>query len=314
MPVPVKRDRRTADVPLVKRISPWVIPAVLAAALAPSPDGDTWLFAKAGRVLLSADWSHAFADPTVQVGPLQLVLYGSLGGALGYAVAAAVALLVVSAAHAVGVRQPQFLALAGLLAIPLGLTSSGVDAGHPANAVLPLLWVIAGAQARRGHVMRAALIVGLCAGLETWGILGVAVLALAPQLRRALQGVALASVVAAFLYLPFVLFGEFAMGSYRWHVSQESLVSLFVDPGTPVSWSMRFAQGALALVAGIVLARRARLSSHVLWAVPAVVVLVRLLLDPLGSGYYFVGLEGPALVGLALVAAWSLRLRRLAFA
>lgn len=295
----------------MKRILPWVIPAALAAALAPSPDGDSELFARAGHVLLSANWLHAFADSGVQVGPLQLALYGSLGGALGFVVAAAVALLLVTAARTVGVTQPQLLALAGLLAIPLGLTSSGVDAGHPANAVLPLLWIVAGAQARRGHVMRAALIVGLCAGLETWGILGVAVLALAPQLRRALQGVALASVVAASLYLPFVLFGEFAMGSYRWQVSHESLVSLFVDPGTPVSWSMRLAQGALALVAGVALARAARLSSHALWAVPAVVVLVRLLLDPLGSGYYYVGLEAPALVGLALVAAWGLRLRRL---
>src|SRR4029453_4292920 len=106
MPVRVKPYRRTADVPLVKRISPWVIPAVFAAALAPSPDGDTWLFAKAGRVLLSADWSHAFADPTVQVGPLQLVLYGSLGGALGYVVAAAGAPLGASARHAPGGRAP----------------------------------------------------------------------------------------------------------------------------------------------------------------------------------------------------------------
>jgi hypothetical protein len=40
-------------------------------------------------------------------------------------------------------------------------------------------------------------------------------------------------------------------------------------------------------------------------------VLVRVLLDPLASGYYFVGIEGPALVGLALVSAWSLRLPQL---
>jgi hypothetical protein len=296
----------------VKRFLPWLLPAALAAALAPRPDGDSWLFADAGHVLLSGDWSNAFADPAIQVGPLQLALYGSLGRALGFVVAAVVALLVVSAARAVGVRQPQVLALVGLVAIPLGVTSSGVDAAHPANAVLPLVWILAGAQARRGRVFSAALLVGLSAGLETWGILGIAVLALAPRVRSALQGSALAAVVAASLFLPFMLAGEFAMGSYRWQVSHLSLMSLLVEPGTPVGWTLRFAQGAVALAAGIALARGARRSSHALWLVPAVVVLARLLLDPLGSGYYYVALEVPALVGLALVCAWGLRLPRLA--
>jgi hypothetical protein len=35
------------------------------------------------------------------------------------------------------------------------------------------------------------------------------------------------------------------------------------------------------------------------WLVPLAVVLARLALDPLDNGYYFVGLVGPALVGLA---------------
>jgi hypothetical protein len=312
MSVRVKAAGRDADIPAVKRLLPWLLPAALAAGLAPRPDGDSWLFVQAGHVLLSSDWSHTFADKAVQVGPLQLALYASLGGAVGYVVAAAVALLVVSAARAVGVAQPQVLALAGLVAIPLGLTSSGVDAGHPANAVLPLLWVIAAAQARRGRVAAGALVVGLSAGLETWGLLGIAVLALAPRRRSALLGGALAAAVAASLFLPFVLFGDFAMGSYRWRVSHEALMSIFVAAGTPIGWPLRFVQGAVALGAGVWLARRTRLSWHVLWAVPAVIVLVRLLLDPLGSGYYYVGLEAPALAGLALVVAYGLRLPRLA--
>ena len=279
--------------------------------MAPSADGDSWFFAQAGHVLLSPHWSHAFANPAVQAGPLQLALYGSLGPALPYLVAGAIALLVMGAARAAGVRDHQLLLIAGLVATPLGLTSSGVDSGHPANAVLPLLWIVAAAQARRGRVAVAAAIVGFSAGLETWGILGVAVLALAPRLRSAALGVPVAALTAGALFLPFVLSGDFAMGSYRWQVSEESLVSLFVAPGTPVGWPLRLAQGALALAAGIALSRRARLTSHSLWAVPAVIVLVRLLLDPLGSGYYYVGLEAPALVGLALVATSGLRLPRL---
>jgi hypothetical protein len=97
-------------------------------------------------------------------------------------------------------------------------------------------------------------------------------------------------------------------------VSSQSLVSIFVAPGSAVGWPLRIAQGALALGAGVAVARAARNSRHAVWLVPGAVVVVRLLLDPLDSGYYFVAVEGPALVGLALAAAIGLRLpgRRLA--
>ena len=65
-------------------------------------------------------------------------------------------------------------------------------------------------------------------------------------------------------------------------------------------------QAAVAVAAGVGVARASRNSRHALWLVPGAVVLARLLLDPLDSGYYFVGIEGPALVGLALVAAYGL--------
>jgi hypothetical protein len=125
------------------------------------------------------------------------------------------------------------------------------------------------------------------------------------------QSASLAAGIAVALYLPFVLAGHFQMGSYRWHVSDESLLSYFLAPGTPIGWPLRIAQGGCALAAGLIVARGARWSSHALWLAPGVVVLVRVLLDPLASGYYFVGIEGPALVGLALVSAWSLRLPQL---
>jgi len=72
------------------------------------------------------------------------------------------------------------------------------------------------------------------------------------------------------------------------------------------------AQGAAALGAGLAVARLARKSVHAVWLVPLAVVLARLALDPLDNGYYFVGVVGPALVGLAafVSAAPSARLRR----
>jgi hypothetical protein len=292
----------------VRRFLPWLLPAALAAALAPPATGDFELFHEVGRAFLFHDWRSAFADASVQVGPLQLALFGSLGGAVGYVVAPVLALLVVGAVRAVGVRQPQVLLLAGLLAIVTGLTSSGIDSGHPANALLPLLWILAGVQARRGRILLPAVLVGLSAGVETWGILGIAVLALAPRLRSAAAAAALAAGVAAALYAPFIFDGQFRMGSYTWHVASSSLLAQFLAPGTAIGWPLRIAQGTLALGAGIALARLARRSPHALWLVPAVVVFVRLLLDPLQSGYYFVGIEAPAIVGLALVTARGLRL------
>ena len=305
----------------MKRILAWTVPAAAAAAVAPvarGDGGDAWMFVAAGRTLLSPHWSRTFADKGIQVGPLQLALFGSVGRsplALAIALGVAAVLLVLAAARAAGVEQPRLLAGIGLAAVATGFTRAGFDAGHPADSLLPLLWILAAAEARRGRLLRAGVVVGLSAGLETWGILGVAVLALAPSARDAGRGLLAAVGAAAVLFLPFVAAGQFHMGGYRWLVSSQSLVSLVVAPGTTVGWPLRLVQGALAVGAGIAVARAARGSRHAVWLVPGAVVLVRLLLDPLDSGYYFVGIEGPALVGLALAAAFGLRLagrRRLA--
>jgi hypothetical protein len=304
----------------MKRTLAWIVPVAAAAAVAPvarGDGGDAWMFTATGRTLLSSDWSHAFSNPGIQVGPLQLALFGSVGRsplALAIVLGVAAALLVLAAARAAGVEQPRLLAVVGLVAVVTGFTRAGFDAGHPADSLLPLLWILAAAEARRGRVILAGAIVGLSAGFGTWGILGVAVLALAPSVRDAARGLLVAIAAAAVLFLPFVAAGQFHMGGYRWLVSSQTLVSLFVAPGTAVGWPLRLLQGAVAVGAGVAVARAARGSRHAIWLVPGVVVLARLLLDPLDSGYYFVGIEGPALVGLALAAAVGLRLpgRRLA--
>jgi hypothetical protein len=285
----------------------WLLPALAAGLVAPplrGDGGDTWLFVAAGKTLLSAHWQDAFADPSVQAGPLQLGLYGSVGrspAALAAVLAVATALLVQAAARAVGIRAWRILVLLGIATLVTGLSTNAFEAGHPADTLLPLLWVIAGAEARRGRTLRAAALVAAGAGLETWGVLGLAVLALAPSVRGALRGLAAAAAALGALYLPFVLGGHFEMGRLHWVVSHRSLVALAIDPGTAVGWPLRLAQGGAALAVGLVVAWTARRSAQALWVVPAVVVGVRLLLDPLASDYYFAGLVGPALVGLALL-------------
>jgi hypothetical protein len=301
-----------------KRVLLWLGPAAVAAAIEPfvrTEGGDTWMFVGAGRTLLSSDWSRAFADPFIQVGPLQLALYGSVGrlpGVLAVLLAAAAALLVMAAARAAGVERPRLLLLAGVGAVATGLTTHVFDAGHPANGLLPLLWILAAAEARRGRLLRAALVVGLSAGFETWGILGLAVLALAPSARGAARSAVLAACVAGALYLPFVATGQFAMGSFRWEIASQSLLGHVFAPGTPFGWPLRLAQGAVAVAAGLLVARLARRSTHALWLVPLSVMLVRLALDPRDHGYYFDGVQSVALIALALVAARGLRLPRVA--
>src|SRR5215471_398731 len=104
----------------MRRFAPWLCPALLAAVIAPpvrGDGGDSALFVAAGRTLLSSHWRDAFADPSIQVGPLQLALYGSAGRSLdvlSIVVGAGVVLLVVAAARAAGVTSPRLLGLTGL--------------------------------------------------------------------------------------------------------------------------------------------------------------------------------------------------------
>ena len=243
-----------------------------------------------------------FSSSAVPVGPLQLLLYGSIGRsqvALALVLSVATALLVVAAARVVGVKSPVLLGGVGLAAVVTGLTGVGYGVGHPADPLLPLIWILAAHEARRGHAWRAGLIIGLCAGLETWGILGVAVLALAPRLRDAAVGVGIAAVTALALFLPFMLGGHFAMLSFEWHVLSPSPMSLFVAAGTPFGWPLRLVQATVAVALGATAARLLRNSPHALWAAPLAIVAARLQFDPDLYQYYLAVPQGPILVGAA---------------
>jgi hypothetical protein len=112
-----------------------------------------------------------------------------------------------------------------------------------------------------------------------------------------------AATAAALIFLPFVVGGHFAMGSYSWNVNPQTFLSLLVAPGVQFGWSLRLLQGAFAVGAGVAAARLLRQSPHALWAVPLAVVAVRLLLDPFALPYYLTGVWGPAFVGATVLAA-----------
>lgn len=323
------RTRLAGQSGLLGQILAWAVPAAAAAAVAIHQSahyngmnygGDAILFVRFGQVLLSSHWDQAFSHSDIQAGPLQLAFFGWLAGAeetIAIVLSVATALLVVAAARAAGVRNAVLLGGAGLLAVVVGLTQVGYKTGHPADAMFPLIWVIAADQARRDHRWRAGLLIGLCAGVETWGILGVAVFAFAPRLRSAAVSTLVALGTAFALFVPFMLGGHFEMLSFAWHVSTPSPLSLVVPEGTPFGWPLRLLQAAVAVGAGVAVARLLRRSPHALWAAPLAIVVARLLLDPLLYSYYLAAPKALILVGAAVGAARWTRLsstRRESFA
>jgi hypothetical protein len=264
--------------------------------------GDLSYFVHKGDQLLSGGWANTYADPQLQSGPLQLALFGSVRNpaALAFLIQLGVAALLLFVLGRLALSDRARLAI-GLLAVAAGLTQIAFVYGHPAEAIVPLLWVLAALWAREDRVFRAGALVGLSAGFELWGVLGVAVLLLAPRLTRALTAACVQGLVVAAMLAPFALGGTFRMFDHEWHVTSGTLVGLVVAPGTHFGWPLRLVQAALAVAAGATLAFALRRSVHALWLVPIAVALVRLALDPVSFGWYWLEVEALALVGAGLV-------------
>jgi hypothetical protein len=264
--------------------------------------GDLIYFIHRGEQLLSAGWANTFADPMLQSGPLQLVVFGTVRNltVLAFLIELSVAGLLLYVLGRLGLSDRLRLAV-GVLAIAAGLTQGAFIDGHPAEAIVPLLWVLAGLWAREGRTVRAGALLGLSAGFELWGVLGVPVLLLAPRFRRAVVGGLVETGVVAAMLAPFALTGTFRMFDHEWRVATGTLLSLVVEPGSGFGWPLRLLQSALALAAGAAVAFALRRSAHALWLAPLAVVIVRLTLDPLSFGWYFLEAEALVLVGAGLL-------------
>jgi hypothetical protein len=279
----------------------WWLPPLVVAGMVATLDvhadaGDVVFFAHAGENLFGTGWLDVFADPNLQSGPLQLAVLGalarlanaaglSLGIMLAYAVelgAMAGTLLVLrrlTASRAV-------LLLAGVGVVALGLSQAAYVDGHPAQLFVPLLWVLAGLAARDGRGGWAGVLVGLSAGLELWGLLGVCILAASRGVRSAANGLVGAALTTACVFAPFVALGEFSMFGFEWQVASGTLVSLLVEPGSTYPWAVRLVQGATAVAAGASVAWALRNRPWVIWVAPLAAVLVRLLFDPVFYAAY----------------------------
>jgi hypothetical protein len=147
-------------------------------------------------------------------------------------------------------------------------------------------------------VLRAGVLVGASAGFEPWGLLGVAVLALAPSPRAAAKGALVAGGVFALQFAPFVLGGDFRMLTYRWHVTGGPLD--IVIPGFAFGWPLRFLQAFVTLALVAPLARRLRGVGAAIFIVPAAAAIVRLAIDPMSTYYYW---DAPLVIELVGAAA-----------
>ena len=264
--------------------------------------GDLIYFVHKGEQLLSGRWADTFADPVLQSGPLQLAVVGAVGNftALAFLIGVGGAALFLYGLGRLGVNDRIRLGF-GLVAVAAGLTHGAFVDGHPAQAFVPLLWILAALWAREDRVVAAGVVVGLSAGLELWGVLGVPVLLLAPRFRRTALAVLCTGIVVGAMLVPFVLAGDFRMFEHDWRVATGTLMSLFVQPGTHFGWELRVVQSVFALCAGAVAALALRRSLHAVWLAPLAVVVVRLLVDPLSFGWYWLGAEALVLTGAALL-------------
>jgi hypothetical protein len=248
---------------------------------------DTEYFLRASRVLLSAHWLTTFSAPGLQAGPFEVAGLGA-AARLGHLVGA-------SGAHAIAALQSVLLVglllgAANVLAAPrrrtlaIGLVGAGALAtgtiggaylyGHPAEVVNPALWVLAACAVRRRRSVLGGALVALSAGFETWGVLGLAVLAIDPRPRQLLRASAAFTALLCLTYGPFVVFGSFRMFSYRWNVGSDTLPGLLgIGPRFP--WSLRLVQATAAGLAGTVAAWSLRRSRIVCWLAPLCAVWTR---------------------------------------
>lgn len=281
------------------------VATVLAALLdVGHPTADWHIFVDAGRTMLSPEWRSTFADPSVQAGPLLLLLSAVAAVAAestGIAVAAILSVITYAAAGfgAIAVyrlvcrtfERPAVPAVelgASLAVLLLGLPSESFLSGHSAHVWVPLLWVLAAGSAVRGSAVVAGVLVAAAAGVETWGLLGVPVLLLAPSGLGVAVGLGSAGLAVAALFGPFHLLGTVRTGEYVWGVNPGAPIAVIAGL-EEVGWAFRLLQGGAAALAGAVaaLVARRRGGTTAVWAVPLLVLVVRLVLDPLSYTYYY---------------------------
>jgi len=270
-----------------------------------------WAAAHAGHALVS--W-HFFADgaallrsaepgaglhlyathPQLQIGPLTFLAATPLGGLPAWlsgsvaavAIAATGPAVLLSLSHLPGLTVTnRQRGLAGAVLMPVW-AELAVHYAHLDDALALVLLMLALHTAARSRSIPTAVLLAASAGAKPWAVAFVPLLLVLPRDRwhRAIA-VWLGAVVAA--WLPFVVADTrtlHASGFAIPNVASSSLRALGVTSVSTPSWD-RPVQLLVGVLLGVVAVRRGR------WlVVPAVVLAVRMLLDPGAYPYYTAGL------------------------
>jgi len=259
----------------------------------------SWHFVATGAALLSSNGPGAglhlyAAHPQLQIGPLTFLaaepltglpawLSGWVAAAVIAATGPAMLLSLSHLPHVTVTNRQRGLAAAVLLPVWAELA---VHYTHLDDALALILLVAAMHALARCRPIPAALLLAASADAKPWALAFVPLLLVLPRDRwyRAVL-VWLAAVAAA--WLPFVLADPLTLHASGFtipNVASSSLRALGVTAASTPSWD-RPVQVLLGVALGAVAVRRGR------WlAVPAVVLAVRMLLDPGAYSYYTAGL------------------------
>jgi hypothetical protein len=282
--------------------------------------GEYTLFGPAGFNLVTGHWNLVFVNPKVQAGPLELFPYGIakllglhtvLGWFIFYLLMLYAMTFLLSLVIFLPVTRPIGWLARYLPFLVLGVALLGaflptdIVRGHPAESMIPMLWIVAACLSRERMFAAAGVVIALSAGFEVWGVLGVPVLFLAAR-PRILRAAVAAIITVAVIYLPFVLTGTFRMFEYHWLVSLGTLYRLIWPHLSAFPWTARLAQAVLALAAGWGAALATRKGVYGVWLVPMAIISVRFVFDPLLDFYYWMA---PATMALCALAA-TLYLRK----
>jgi hypothetical protein len=305
---------------LMGRVAP---SAILAAALLPviaiaayamgTTPAEYPLFGTAGANLLRGNVSAVFGSPKLQAGPFEIAPYG-IAKLLNvhteaqwfvfyvcvlYDMTFLLSLVLLLPVTRVSGRLGVYVPLLVLATANIGaFLPNVVLRGHLAEAMIPILWIVAACLSRERMFAAAGVAVALSAGFEVWGLLGAPVILLgtSPRFFRA----ALGGIVALLaIYLPFILSGNFRMFGFQWTTALGSIYRFLWPDLATFPWTFRLAQALLALAAGCAAALATRKHVSGVWLVPMAIISVRLVFDPLLFFYYWMA---PATVALCALA------------
>lgn len=266
-------------------------------------------FADLGRTLLTGHFAAIYSSPSIQAGPLQLIMsyvlmLGSHAGRPGYIVVTAVnlafvlaAMLACRASDEVAPRERRQLVV-GVLTV-LWVTQDGLWSGHPAEVGIAMLWLLGLRAVSESKSVRGVVMLGLAPGIAPWAVLALPGLLAVARFRRALILTLCSGGVTVAVYVPFVAAGQFNLFQHVWPITHTSVIGTLDPHLMSFDWRLRLIQAAVVLTGTAGIAVAVRRKSHV---GPALALLatatLRILTDPLTFDYYWISVG--VLTGAAL--------------